>query len=47
MTFWKQPVTAKDEIKVSVILPNKYEVKAKHFIIPISWVTLNMGTQMG
>ena len=32
----KQPVIAKDEIKVSVILANKYEVKAKNFIIPIS-----------
>ena len=40
ITFWKQPVIAKDEIKVIVILPNKYEVKAKHFIIPMSWVTL-------
>ena len=27
---------AKDDIKVSVILANKYEVKAKNFIIPIS-----------
>ena len=36
LTFWKQPVIAKDEIKVSVILANKYEVKAKNFIIPIS-----------
>ena len=32
----KQPVIAKDEIKVSVILANKYEVKAKNFIISIS-----------
>ena len=32
----KQPVIAKDEIKVSVILANKYEVKAKNFIIPVS-----------
>ena len=36
LTFWKQPVIAKDEIKVSVILANKYEVKAKNFIIPVS-----------
>ena len=36
MTFQKQPVTAEDEIKVSVILANKYKVKAKNFIIPIS-----------
>ena len=34
LVFWKQPVIAKDEIKVSVILANKYEVKAKNFIIP-------------
>ena len=32
----KTTVIAKDEIKVSVILANKYEVKAKNFIIPIS-----------
>ena len=34
LTFWKQLVIAKDDIKVSVILANKYEVKAKNFIIP-------------
>ena len=28
LTFWKQPVVAKDEINVSAILNNKYEVKA-------------------
>ena len=27
---------AKDDIKVSVILANKYVVKAKNFVIPIS-----------
>ena len=37
LTFWKQLVIAKDDIKVSVILANKYEVKAKNFIIPISF----------
>ena len=37
LTFWKQPVIAKHEIKVSVILANKSEVKAKNFIIPISF----------
>ena len=37
MTFQKQPITAEDEIKVSVILANKYKVKAKNFIIPISF----------
>ena len=37
MAFWKQPVIAKDEIKVSVILANKSVVKAKNFIIPISF----------
>ena len=37
VTFWKQLVIAKDDIKVSVILANKYEVKAKNFIIPISF----------
>ena len=36
LTFWKQLVIAKDCIKVRVILANKYEVKAKNFIIPIS-----------
>ena len=34
--FLKTTRTAKDDIKVSVILANKYEVKAKNFIIPIS-----------
>ena len=28
LTFWKQPVIAKDEIKVSIILTNKSDVKA-------------------
>ena len=38
MTFSKQPVIAKDEIKkVSAILANKSEVKAKNFVIPISF----------
>ena len=37
LTFWKQLIIAKDDIKVSVILTNKYEVKAKNFIIPISF----------
>ena len=37
MTFSKQPVIAKDEIKVSAILANKREVKAKNFVIPISF----------
>ena len=37
LTFWKQPVITKDKIKVSVILANKSEVKAKNFIIPISF----------
>ena len=36
LTFWKQLVISKDDIKVSVPLANKYEVKAKNFIIPIS-----------
>ena len=35
LTFWKQPIRAEDEIEVSVILANKYKVKAKNFIIPI------------
>ena len=35
LTFRKQPIIAEDEIKVSVILANKYKVKAKNFIIPI------------
>ena len=29
MTFWKHPVIAKDEIKVSAILANNAQVKAK------------------
>ena len=37
LTFWKQLVIAKDDIKVSVILANKYDVKAKNFILPISF----------
>ena len=37
LTFWKQLVIAKDDIKVSVILANKYEVRAIKFIIPISF----------
>ena len=37
MTFRKQPVIAKDEIKISAILANKSEVKAKNFVIPISF----------
>ena len=37
LTFWKELVVTKDEIKVSVILTNKSEVKAKNFIIPISF----------
>ena len=35
LTFWKQPIIAGGEIKVSVILANKYKVKAKIFIISI------------
>ena len=34
--FVKTTGLAKYDIKVSVILANKYEVKAKNFIIPIS-----------
>ena len=34
--FLKTNGIAKYDIKVSVILANKYEVKAKNFIIPIS-----------
>ena len=37
LNFWKQLEIAKDDIKVSVILGNKYEVKAKNFIILISF----------
>ena len=37
LTFWKQPVIGKDEIKDSVILAYKSEVKAKNFIISISF----------
>ena len=35
LTFWKQPIIAEEEIKVSVILANKYKVRAKNFVIPI------------
>ena len=35
--FVKTTGIAKDGIKVSVILANKYEVKTKNFIIPISF----------
>ena len=35
--FVKTTGIAKDDIKVSVILANKYEVKTKNFIIPISF----------
>ena len=35
LTFQKQPIIAVDEIKDNVIPANKYEVKAKNFIIPI------------
>ena len=37
LNFWKQLVIAKDNIKISVIPANKYEVKAKSFIISISF----------
>ena len=33
--FWKQLIIPEDEIKVSVILANKYKIKTKNFIIPI------------
>ena len=35
LTFWKQPIIAGDEIKVNVILANKYKVKASNFTISI------------
>ena len=35
--FGKQPVKGKDEIKVSVSAADKSDVKAKNFIIPISF----------
>ena len=37
LAFGKQPVIGKDEVKVSVFLGNKSEVKAKNFVIPISF----------
>ena len=37
LTLWKQPVTAENEIKVSVILANKCKAKAKNSLIPISF----------
>ena len=37
LTFGKQPVIGKDEMKVSVFVANKTKVKAKNFIIPISF----------
>ena len=36
MDFLKTTGIAKDDIKISVILANKCEFKAKNFIIPIS-----------
>ena len=33
-SFRKQPITAGDEIKVNLIVANKYKVNAKNFIIP-------------
>ena len=33
LTFWKQPIVAEDEIKVCVVLANKYKVKAKNFVL--------------
>ena len=38
LTFWKQRIIAEEEIKVSVILANEYKVKAKNFII---WISFN------
>ena len=35
LSFWKEPIIAGDEIKVNVILANKYKVKANNFIISI------------
>ena len=35
LNFQNQPIIAGDEIKVNVILANKYKVKAKNFIISI------------
>ena len=37
LIFWKELVIAKDDIKFSVILANKYKAKAINFIIPISF----------
>ena len=37
LTFWKQMVKAKDDIKISVILVKKYDVNVKNFIILISF----------
>ena len=41
LTFWKQPIIAGDEIKVNVILANKYKVKANNFIIPIFYLPVS------
>ena len=35
LSFRKEPIIAGDEIRVNVILANKYKVKAKNFIIAI------------
>ena len=37
LTFWKHPVIAKNEIKVSVLRTTKSDFKAKNFIILISF----------
>ena len=46
-TFWKQQIKAEDDIKVSVILASKYQVKVKNFIIP-TWLfcSLSMVTTL-
>ena len=42
LSFRKQQVIAKNEIKVSVTLGNKSEVKATNFIIPITFAVTSL-----
>ena len=39
-SFWKQPIIAEDESKVSIILANKYKVKAENVLISCSLFTV-------
>ena len=42
LTFRKQPIIAGDDIKVNVILANRYKVKAKNLIISIVYFLVSL-----